>query len=258
MAVTNEAGGGRLQVDSITGVPIELAIAGPGGRSFAFIIDWHIRVVAAAAWGFGFSLILNAVSDGAESPSGWLALLTFGPPTLIYLLYHPILELAMSGRTPGKRIAGLRIVSVEGTLPGAGALIVRNLFRFIDGLPMLYVVGLVFAFVTPRHQRIGDLAAGTLLVYEDASKADSLGSLPHAGAASGISTADAELVQDLIERWPDLDPVHRLDLARRLLARLDPGEARTQPGWLEDAPAPAWLNDTTALRALGDWLGRMR
>lgn len=249
MGDTSAAGAPRLQVDSITGIPVELPIAGPGGRSFAFIIDWHIRVLAAAAWGFGFSLVLGAASDGAETPPRWFALLTFLPPALIYLLYHPILELAMSGRTPGKRIAGLRIVSVEGTIPGAGAIIVRNLFRFIDGLPMFYVIGLGFTFATRRHQRIGDLAAGTLLVYEDANQADSLGALPHAGAARGISTADAELVQDLIDRWVHLDPEHRLELARRLLTRLDPGGADSQA---------AWLNDGTARRALSDWLGRMR
>ena len=47
----------RLRIDSITGVPIELPIAGPGGRSFAFIIDWHIRVLIAAAWMFPMTLL---------------------------------------------------------------------------------------------------------------------------------------------------------------------------------------------------------
>jgi len=249
LAETTAPGAPRLQVESITGVPIDLPIAGPGGRSYAFIIDWHIRVLAASAWALGFIVVMNVINAGSEPPPNWLVLLGFIPPALIYLLYHPILELAMSGRTPGKRIAGLRIVSVEGTVPGAGALIVRNLFRFIDGLPMLYVVGLAFAMTTRRHQRIGDLAAGTLLVYEDASKADSLGGLPAAGASSGMSTADAELVQDLIDRWEQLDPANRLDLARRLLARLDPAEADSRA---------AWLNDGSALDALRNSLGRMR
>lgn len=245
----NALGADRLRVDSITGVPLELPIAGPGGRSFAFIIDWHIRVLIAAAWLFPMSLLLNRMAENGEEISGWLETLAFTPPFLIYLLYHPLLEIMMSGRTPGKRIAGVRIVTIEGTVPSAGALLVRNLFRFIDGLPAFYVVGLSFAVMTARHQRIGDLAAGTLLVYDDSSKAESLDNLPSAGIASGISTADAEVVQDLLERWDTLDPAQRLALARRLLDRLEPGEA---------AAHGTWLNDGNAYSALQKWLGGMR
>jgi len=239
----------RLRIDSITGVPIELPIAGPGGRSFAFIIDWHIRVLIAAAWMFPMTLLVNDMSaDGTRVP-GWLELLAWLPPMLIYFLYHPVLEIMMGGRTPGKRIAGVRIVTTEGTAPSAGALLVRNLFRYIDGLPAFYVVGLAFTVMTARNQRIGDLAAGTLLVYDDSSKAETLDSLPGAGIASGISTADAELVQDLLDRWETLDPAQRVALAQRLLDRLEPAEA---------AAHSAWLNDGNAFAALQRWLGGMR
>ena len=239
----------RLRVDSITGVPIELPIAGPGGRSFAFIIDWHIRVLMAAAWMFPASLLVNNMASAGTQVPGWLYLLAWLPPTLIYFLYHPVLEILMVGRTPGKRIAGVRIVTTEGTAPSAGALLVRNLFRFIDGLPAFYVVGLVFTVMTARNQRIGDLAAGTLLVYDESSKAESLDHLPRAGITRGISTADAELVQDLLERWETLDPTQRVQLARRLLDRLDPAEA---------AAHGAWLNDGNAIASLQKWLGGMR
>ena len=239
----------RLRVDSITGVPIELPIAGPGGRSFAFVIDWHIRVLVAAAWLFPMSLLINNLSQKGSTVPGWLETLDWLPPTLIYFLYHPVLEVLMVGRTPGKRIAGVRIVTTEGTAPSAGALLVRNLFRFIDGLPAFYVVGLAFTVMTARNQRIGDLAAGTLLVYDDSSKAESLDNLPGAGIRSGISTADAELVQDLLERWDTLDPAQRLELARRLLDRLEPAES---------AAHGAWLNDGNAFAALQKWLGGMR
>jgi len=248
-AAPSAVAAGRLRVDSITGVPIELPIAGPGGRSFAFIIDWHIRVLIAAAWAIPVTLLINNMAAGGTPVPGWLEMLAWLPPTLIYLLYHPVLEILMGGRTPGKRIAGVRIVTAEGSVPSAGALLVRNLFRFIDGLPAFYVVGLAFAVMTARHQRIGDLAAGTLLVYDDSSKAESLDHLPRAGIASGISTADAEVVQDLLERWDTLDPAQRVELARRLLDRLEPGEA---------AAHRTWLNDGNASAALQKWLGGMQ
>jgi uncharacterized RDD family membrane protein YckC len=243
------AAGDRLRVETITGVPIEFAIAGPGGRSYAFIIDWHIRVLIAGAWMAAGILILNSIEAPGETAANWLAIGTFLPSMLVYFLYHPVLEVAMGGRTPGKRIAGMRIVTLEGTTPGAGPLLVRNLFRFVDGLPMLYVVGLVTIIVSRRHQRVGDLAAGTLLVYEQAEKAESLLALPGAGAARGVATADAELVQDLIDRWPSLEPQQRLALASRLLDRLDPQAGGSHA---------AWLNDGNAIRALQAWLGGIR
>jgi uncharacterized RDD family membrane protein YckC len=239
----------QLRVDSVTGVPLELPIAGPGGRSFAFIIDFHIRALGAVAWAFGFSLWLGAYNNRGVDPPGWLFALAVLPPLVIYFLYHPVLELMMAGRTPGKRMAGVRIVTVEGMVPGVGAIVVRNLFRFVDGLPMLYVAGLVTTILTPRSQRIGDLAAGTVLIYDEQGKAESLEDLAKAGASRGLSTGTAELVQDLIDRWPTLDPEDRLVLVRRLLARIDPES---------EASRTATLNDGNALAALQATLGGIR
>ena len=64
------------------------------------------------------------------------------PALAIYFLYHPVLELAMRGRTPGKRSAGIHVVTRDGSAPSAGALLVRNVFRLIDSLPVAYGVGL--------------------------------------------------------------------------------------------------------------------
>lgn len=238
----------RLRIDSITGVPLDLAVAGPGGRSFAFIIDFHIRVLAALAWIFAGLLLPGLVGASPDDP----AILAWGvylPATLIYFLYHPVLEILMAGRTPGKRIAGVRIVTTGGSVPAAGALLLRNVFRFVDGLPAFYVVGLVTSIVSARNQRVGDLAARTLLIYDEAPKGGDVGDISGAGAARGISAAQAELVQDLVERWATLDAADRLDLARRLLDRLDPEGGATRS---------ATLNDDNALRALQGLLGGLR
>jgi uncharacterized RDD family membrane protein YckC len=249
MEILADTDDGHLHVDSVTGVPLDLAIAGPGGRSFAFVIDFHIRVLAAIAWYFGAWLLMQEYTEDARVPPDWLWVVAGLPPIVFYLFYHPVLEIAMAGRTPGKRMAGVRIVTVEGMVPGAGAIVVRNLFRFVDGLPIMYLVGLVTTIVTRRNQRIGDLAAGTLLIYDEGGKSESLEGLSAAGLASGISTREAELVQDLIDRWETLDSEDRVELARRLLTRLDPGGAHTQA---------ALLNDANALTALQHWLGGIR
>jgi len=107
-------------VQSATGVEVLLRIAGPGARAYAFIIDWHIRLLLAAAW----LLVSSYLSSGALLPratageSGLRFALAVAAPTAIYFLYHPLLELVMRGRTPGKRFAGVRIVNQRGATPG--------------------------------------------------------------------------------------------------------------------------------------------
>ena len=152
-----------------------LRIAGPGARAYAFIIDWHIRLLLALAW----LVVASYAASGSLVPrmtgaSGLRFVLAVAAPTLIYFLYHPLLEIALRGRTPGKRIAGVRIVNRSGTAPGPGALLIRNLFRIIDSFPLLYGVGFGAVLMTREHCRIGDIAAGTLLVYEDADALDAL------------------------------------------------------------------------------------
>ncbi len=74
----------------------------------------------------------------------------------------------MAGRTPGKRMTGLRVLTPEGLVPSTGALVTRNVFRIVDSMPAFYVVGLLFVMFGRRHLRLGDLAAGTVLAVERA------------------------------------------------------------------------------------------
>jgi uncharacterized RDD family membrane protein YckC len=209
----------QISVHSATGVDLTLSIAGPGNRSYAFVIDWHIRLLAAAAWLLLSSFVLKlSLSLRCHD-----ALLSVLPAAVIYFLYHPIVEIAMHGRTPGKRMARLRIVDRAGGVPGTPALLIRNIFRLIDSLPTLYVVGLVTCFFTSNRVRLGDMAAGTLLVLDDAPARESLARLEALAAASRLPLDALELVDQLLERWPSLEPRNRIEIARSLLARLKPG-----------------------------------
>jgi uncharacterized RDD family membrane protein YckC len=208
----------ELRIDSATGVDVSHAIVGPGGRAYAFMIDWHIRVVLAIAW-YGAAALLMRLGEGfgrsltiPTDPSGRWLLTVALPAGAIYFLYHPVLELLMRGRTPGKRIAGVRILARDGRTPGPGALLIRNVFRLIDSFPALYGIGLITTLLTREHVRIGDLAAGTLLVYERSPQA----ALP---ARTAWDPELSELGIELIARWRELDPAARRDLADRLIAR---------------------------------------
>jgi uncharacterized membrane protein SpoIIM required for sporulation/uncharacterized RDD family membrane protein YckC len=157
-----------LVADSVTGVEVVLPIAGPGARSFAFLIDWFIRAILSVAWFVVSALLYNARWSLAQPlvPDAAWFIFVLTPTAAIFLLYHPVVEISMRGRTPGKRFAGVRIVTRTGGSPGVAALLTRNAFRIIDSFPLVYGVGLLVTMASREHIRIGDFAAGTVLVYE--------------------------------------------------------------------------------------------
>jgi uncharacterized RDD family membrane protein YckC len=229
----------ELNIRGVTGVDITLRIAGPGTRAYAFIIDWHIRVLVALAWVLAGLLIGLIV--GPKFKTTIFPLLFVLPALLIYFFYHPVLELLMRGRTPGKRKAGARIVTLEGATPGAGALLMRNLFRLIDSLPVLYLVGLVCCMFTAQRVRIGDLAAGTVLILDEPKATRSLALVGMLAQNSRLEPDAAALVQDLVDRWAELKEGRRESLARELLARLDAGLDPVQLATVEPAALLARL-----------------
>jgi uncharacterized RDD family membrane protein YckC len=236
----------RVTVQSVTGVDLTLAIAGPGTRSYAFVIDWHIRFLIAAAW----LLIAYYVFDIALSVKSAAGFLSILPASIIYFLYHPILEVALRGRTPGKRMAGVRIVSRDGGPPGTSALLIRNIFRLIDSLPAAYMLGLISCFVTANRVRIGDMAAGTLLVLDNAAAEKSLLRIEALATRSQLSLDALELVDQILERWDSLESTSRAQIARALLLRLNPAADAGALGALADAGLrtmlQAHLNSNTA------------
>ncbi len=114
-------------------------------------------------------------------------------------------------------MAGIRILTKEGRTPSAGALIIRNIFRIIDSLPANYLVGIIAALLDRQSARIGDMAAGTLLVYEPETRSDDIERLlPE--QSSRLDPDQRELVVELLERWPSMNSVARSRMARELLS----------------------------------------
>ncbi|MCL5266237.1 MAG: RDD family protein [Chloroflexi bacterium] len=119
-----------------------------------FIFSW----VVAAQTG-------NTTSAGFEM-TGAPAFLTFA----VWLLYYILLE-GFVGGTVGKLVLGMRIVNDRGKAPGIVAAIVRNLLRIVDFLPFAYILGMVLIATSKKKQRLGDRAAGTLVVASKSVKA---------------------------------------------------------------------------------------
>jgi uncharacterized RDD family membrane protein YckC len=211
-----------LAVDSVTGVDLALPVAGPGARCYAFVVDWLIRSILFTAWYGVAALIYNSrwsfIAPLSPDPKWFVFVVT--PAAAMYFLYHLVLEIAMHGRTPGKRVAGVHIVARDGSSPGLGALLTRNVFRLVDSLPLCYGVGLLATLVTKDHVRIGDMAAGTLLAYDrgDVVLPSHPSTVPRE-SARGPGIPDAEVVHDLLSRWPSLDVEARRRLATAVLSR---------------------------------------
>lgn len=202
-----------LAVDSVTGVDVALPVAGPGARSFAFLLDWAIRTILSVAWYVVAALLHNGSWNliAPLTPDARWFVLVVAPPAAIYFLYHPVWEVATRGSTPGKRMAGLRLVGRDGGAPGVGSLLTRNVFRLVDSFPIAYALGLLTTMFTHNNVRIGDLAAGTLLVYtsDDAP----LARIP----GREIDPRAAEVLSELLQRWSTLDSQARRKIAATIL-----------------------------------------
>jgi uncharacterized RDD family membrane protein YckC len=216
----NTHGARDLVVDSVTGVDLALPIAGAGARCYAFVVDWLIRTILFTAWYGVAALIYNgrwSLTAPLNPDPRWF-IFVVAPAAGTYFLYHLVLEIALHGRTPGKRLAGIHIVARDGSSPSIGALLIRNVFRLVDSLPLFYGVGLVATLVTKDHVRVGDMAAGTLLAYE---RADLVlpARPPLLTRGRLLASADAEIANDLLSRWPSLEPIARRHLAIALIAK---------------------------------------
>jgi uncharacterized RDD family membrane protein YckC len=148
-------------VELAEGVEIRLRMAGPMPRAGAYIIDLLIRGAVLFAGGIAFNLAGIALGD--RMAQGLTLLAWF----LMDWIYPVIFEAGKRGATPGKRVVGLRVVQATGSPITFGQAVVRNFLRFIDGMPLFtYAFGVTSCLASKRFQRLGDLAAGTVVIYD--------------------------------------------------------------------------------------------
>jgi uncharacterized RDD family membrane protein YckC len=148
-------------VELAEGIGIRLRMAGPMLRASAYLIDFMIRGVLLLAGGVAVSFA--GVAMGDRVAKGLMLLSWF----LMDWLYPVVFEAGRRGATPGKRVMGLRVVQATGSPITLGQAVVRNFLRFIDGMPLFtYCFGLTSCMATKRFQRLGDLAAGTVVIYD--------------------------------------------------------------------------------------------
>jgi uncharacterized RDD family membrane protein YckC len=228
----------RLTVATPERVTLEYELAGLGSRFAAALVDGFVQAAllglllgALTALGsLSCDPLLGAVerhSRGepdalAQLFSGRLVLVAVGSLFLLQIVYHTAFEGGRDGQTPGKRLLGIRVVREGGYPLGWGAAFLRNLLRPLDFLPVFFGVGAAVALVTARTQRLGDLAARTLVVRERAQETAASLLAPPPGAAPDaalrLGAEEQALLRAFLDRRDQLDPEARARLAARLAA----------------------------------------
>jgi len=236
-----------MSIATPEGVDVQLALAGVGSRFIATAIDQAIQLaIVVAAMG---GLALTGVG-------GELGLAVFVATVfIVQFTYDVAFETLASGRTPGKRWTGLRVLRVTGAPVGFVTSAVRNLLRLVDALPGMYGVGIVAVLASPRNQRLGDMAAGTLVVRErrggrsdgqqavDATR--SWTAPPPTWDVSAITADELATVRRFLERRAALNPDARHRLADELAVRLRPKVV----GPPEDQSSEVFLEELSAAKA---------
>jgi uncharacterized RDD family membrane protein YckC len=232
----------QLSIETPEQVALEFPLAGVGSRFLALSIDMLLQLAIGL-------LVLAAVS-GAWSLIGdfgggpWYLAVLVITVFLLFYGYFMAFEAFWHGQTPGKRLIGLRVLSVTGRPARIDEAILRNLLRVVDQLPGVYAIGIVTMLVSARNQRLGDLAAGTVVVHEKALTVPVLTvATPPAGVgwSGGAALQDAELllVETFLQRRHELDPrvrqTHAEAIAVRLRARLGPTAPPLEPEALIEA-----------------------
>lgn len=169
-------------IETPEGVLLELRLAGPTVRALAWAVDMAIRF----AFYMGLGMLLPFF--GGTGMGLWLILMF-----LMEWFYPVIFEVMARGQTVGKMALGIRVLCDDGTPVGWYQSTVRNFLKFVDFLPFFYGAGLLSMLVQKDFKRLGDLAAGTLVVYTERRVPRE----PRPGSGSEVDTVEAAMLPPL-------------------------------------------------------------
>jgi len=211
-----------LLIQTPEGIAFPLLLASPVTRMLACTVD--LVVVIATVYLIG--VLVAMVGWIAPSLSLGIHLLAYFAITIGYGIAT---EWLWRGQTLGKRLLRLRVMDAQGLRLQFSQIVIRNLLRFVDGLPAFYLVGGLASLLSPRAQRLGDLAANTIVVRHPAmaepdvdqlmaGKFNSLRDHPHlvARLRQRVSPAEAAIALQALLRRDEFEPAARVGLFGQL------------------------------------------
>ena len=214
----------ELRLQTPEGVSFSYTLASPMSRMLAFVIDGAAVAVTAQVLSLAAAL-LNVLS--ADFARAAFVLGYF----VISILYGILLEYAWRGQTLGKRLFHLRVIDRQGLRLSLPQVVMRNLLRFVDMLPGCYLLGGAVCLLSPRFQRLGDIAANTVVIrHLEYLKPDmsavgplqfnSLRNYPHlvARLRQQVGPSEAGVLLEALVRRDEFEPVSRVELFGQLAA----------------------------------------
>lgn len=236
-----------LSIDTPENVAFGYNLAGIGSRFLAATVDSLLIVIIQAILLLPIIYILFRQGFFVGLAETWaiglISLLSF-----VFLWgYYILFELIWNGQSPGKRLVGIRVIRSDGTPITLSEVLIRNLVRIIDFLPSAYGVGVITMFVDKLSRRLGDMAAGTLVIHDvgtfsiEAIKPYAAPIL-RAGLSEEtilqgfpvgqLSQADLQLIEEYLQRRKSLDLATRHQLSPQVVRKL-----YNSVGW-QDRPLP--------------------
>ena len=217
-----QAGSYRLKVVTAEGIQFSFILAGPVTRFLAWVIDVAVIGALVVALNAPLALVGTFSRDAGRAAS---VLAYFG----VSIGYRIFMEWKFSGQTFGKRILRLRVLDAQGLSLDLSQVVIRNLLRFVDSLPAFYMVGGLAGVVSKRAQRLGDLAADTIVVASPQllepdleqllqGKYNSFVNYPHlvARLRQRATARIARIALMALLRRESLDPLARIDLFKSI------------------------------------------
>jgi uncharacterized RDD family membrane protein YckC len=207
-----------LHIKTPEGITFALVLAGPVARFLAWIIDFFCVLVIMIPVNMGTQAAGIISMDFAQA----MAIISY---FVVSIGYGILCEWYYKGQTLGKKLLDLRVMDGEGLRLQASQIIIRNLLRFVDSLPVCYLVGGIASLVSSKGQRLGDLAANTIVIREPkiprpdleqllAHKYNSLKDHPPlvSRLRQRTSPHEADIALQALLRRDELDPIARVDL----------------------------------------------
>jgi uncharacterized RDD family membrane protein YckC len=213
----------KLTIDTPEQIPLEFALAGVGSRFLALAFDTLLQAIAVTMLVI-IGVLLRFVAAASWPAIGpWVGAGLLLVAFVIYTGYFAVFESIWSGQTPGKRLVGLRVIDVSGRPVTVYAALIRNVLRIVDQIPGIYAVAIITVVVTRRNQRLGDLAAGTVVVHERTEGVAAPATAERPSARRGahrLDPSEVVLIEEFLRRRADLDSWVRLQSAQRIAARM--------------------------------------
>lgn len=243
--------GPTLTIRTPEGVAFSLPLAGPIGRFLAWLLDVACLSVLFKTMG----ILVNLLGSVSHDISRAFGIVFF---FLLNVGYAIFLEWYWNGQTVGKRVLGLRVMDINGLRMHPSQIVIRNLLRAVDSLPALYLVGGTMCLASRHLQRLGDLAANTIVVKTgmpiepridrilDPNHYNSLRRYPHLSVRlrQQVSPKEADVALQALLRRDELTPAARVDLFHAM-AGLFKEKVRFPEDALEGISDEQYVRDVT-------------